>query len=112
VAAQPKIYGRPATFPLFSLLFLLLYFSLSQQPHLRDKLESFLPHGLAAPATYLGQPARPWLPYKGAAKGSLVLHPISSQAQQNFQNPSPNFEFPNFSVRVLMFRVESRKFSC
>jgi hypothetical protein len=48
VAARQKIYARPATIPLFSLLSLLLYSSLSQPPHLGDKLESFWPHGLAA----------------------------------------------------------------
>jgi hypothetical protein len=74
VAARPNIYGRSATFPLFSLL---LSSPLSQPPHLGEKLESFQPHGLA---TYLGWPATPWLPYKRAAKGSLVLHPTSSQA--------------------------------
>jgi hypothetical protein len=31
-------------------------------------------------ASYLGWPATIWLPYKRAAKGSLVFHPISSQA--------------------------------
>jgi hypothetical protein len=41
VAARPKIYGWPATFPLFSLLSLLLSSSLSQPPHLEDKLERF-----------------------------------------------------------------------
>jgi hypothetical protein len=80
VAARPNIYGRPATFPLFSLLSLLLSSPLSQPPHLGDKLESFWPHGLAAPTTYLGRLATPWLPYKRVAKGSLVLHSISSQA--------------------------------
>jgi hypothetical protein len=29
--------------------------------------------------TYLGRPATPWFPNKWAAKGSLLLHPISSQ---------------------------------
>jgi hypothetical protein len=32
------------------------------------------------PATYLGRSVTPWLPYKKVAKGSLFLHPISSQA--------------------------------
>jgi hypothetical protein len=36
-----KIYDRTATFPLFSLLSLLLSSSLSQPPHLGDKLERF-----------------------------------------------------------------------
>jgi hypothetical protein len=31
-------------------------------------------------ATYLVRLATPWLPYNRAAKGSLVLHPISSKA--------------------------------
>jgi hypothetical protein len=49
--------GRPATTPLSSLLSLLLYSSLSQPPHLGDKLESFWPHGLAArPPTFAGWP--------------------------------------------------------
>jgi hypothetical protein len=57
VAARPKIYVRPAAFPLFSLLYLLLSSSLSQPPHPGDKLESFWPHGLAArPPTLAGQP--------------------------------------------------------
>jgi hypothetical protein len=34
----------------------------------------------SCPATYLGWSATPWLPYKRAAKGSLVLHPTSSHA--------------------------------
>jgi hypothetical protein len=48
VAARPKIYVWLATFPIFSLLSLLLSSYLSQPPHLGDKLESFWPHGLAA----------------------------------------------------------------
>jgi hypothetical protein len=31
------------------------------------------------PATILGQLATPWLPYKRVGKGSLLLHPKSSQ---------------------------------
>jgi hypothetical protein len=30
------------------------------------------------PATILGWPTTPWLPYKRVAKGSLLLHPTSS----------------------------------
>jgi hypothetical protein len=30
------------------------------------------------------------LPYKRVAKGSLLLHPTSSQATSNFLNPSPS----------------------
>jgi hypothetical protein len=57
VTARPKIYDRPATFPLFSLVYLLLSSSLSQPPHLGDKLVSFWPHGLAARLpTLAGQP--------------------------------------------------------
>jgi hypothetical protein len=57
VAARPKIYGRPATFPLFSLLSLLLFSSLSQPPHLGHKLENFWPHGLdGRPPTLVGWP--------------------------------------------------------
>jgi hypothetical protein len=41
-------------------------------------------------ATWAGQPATSWLPYKGVAKGSLLLHPKSSQATSNFLNPSPS----------------------
>jgi hypothetical protein len=42
------------------------------------------------PATILGRPATPWPPYKRVTKGSLLLHPISSQATLNFLNPSPS----------------------
>jgi hypothetical protein len=53
---RPKIYGWLATFPLFSHIYLLLSSSLSQPPHLGDKLESFWPHGLAArPPTLAGR---------------------------------------------------------
>jgi hypothetical protein len=45
------------------------------------------------PAISLGWPATPWLPYKRVAKGSLLLHPISSQATSNFLNPSPSSKF-------------------
>jgi hypothetical protein len=64
VAARPNIYGRPATFPLFSLLSVLLSSPLSEPPHLGHKLESFWQHGLAArPPTladrpHLGSPAK------------------------------------------------------
>jgi hypothetical protein len=40
--------------------------------------------------TIFGRPATPWLPYKRVAKGSLLLHPTSSQATLNFLNPSPS----------------------
>jgi hypothetical protein len=57
VAARPKIYGWLATFPLLSLLSLILSSSLSQPPHLGDKLESSWPHGLAAwPPTLVDWP--------------------------------------------------------
>jgi hypothetical protein len=78
VVTRRKIYGRPTIFPLFSLLSLPLSSSLSQPPHLGDKLESFWPHGLAAwPPTLAARPATPWLPYKRAANGSLLLHPTN-----------------------------------
>jgi hypothetical protein len=35
-------------------------------------------------ATIPGQPATSWLPYKRVAKGSLLLHPTSSQETSNF----------------------------
>jgi hypothetical protein len=57
VATQPMIYDWPSTFPLFPLLYLLLSSSLSQPPHLGDKLESFWPHGLAA-RPHLGFPVK------------------------------------------------------
>jgi hypothetical protein len=38
--------------------------------------------------TILGRLATSWLPYKRVAKGSLLLHPTSSQATSNFLNPS------------------------
>jgi hypothetical protein len=44
-------------------------------------------------ATSLGQPVTPWLPYKRVAKGSLLLHPTSSQATSNFLNSSPSSKF-------------------
>jgi hypothetical protein len=81
--------GRPATFPIFSLLSLILSSSLSQPPHLGDTLENFWQHGLAArPPSLADRP--PWLPYKRTAKGRLLLHPTSSQATLNFLNPSPS----------------------
>jgi hypothetical protein len=42
------------------------------------------------PATYLGRQATPSLPYKRNVRGSLLLHPTSSQATSNFLNPSPS----------------------
>jgi hypothetical protein len=36
------------------------------------------------PATYLGRSTTPWLPYKRVAKGSVVLHPISSAKFSKF----------------------------
>jgi hypothetical protein len=42
------------------------------------------------PATILGRPTTPWLPYKRVAKESLLLHPTSSKATSNFLNPSPS----------------------
>jgi hypothetical protein len=38
-----------------------------------------------------GRSATPWLPYKRVAKGSLLLHPTSSQTTLNFLNPSPSY---------------------
>jgi hypothetical protein len=79
VTARPKIYGRPATLLLFPLLSLPLSSSLSQPPHLEDKLESFWPHRLAAwPPTLAGRPHL-GSPYKRAAKGNILLHPTSSK---------------------------------
>jgi hypothetical protein len=70
VATRPKIYGRSATFPLFSLLSLLLSPSLSQPPHLEDKLESFWQHELAGqPHTLVGRPDLA-SPIKGLLRGS------------------------------------------
>jgi hypothetical protein len=70
VAARPKIYGRWATFPLFSLLSLLLYSSLSQPLHLGDKLKSFWPHELAGrPPTLAGRP-HIGSPIKGLSRGA------------------------------------------
>jgi hypothetical protein len=64
------ICGRPATFPLFSLLALLLYSALSQPPHLGDKLESFCPHGFVVRSPTIG--GRPHLgpPIKGLPLGA------------------------------------------
>jgi hypothetical protein len=57
LSVRPKIYGRLATFPLFSLLSLLLSSYLSQPLHHGDKLKSFWPHRLAArPPTLAGRP--------------------------------------------------------
>jgi hypothetical protein len=75
VVARPKIYGMPATFPLFPLISLLLSSSLSQPPHLGDKLESFQPHTLAAqPPTWA---SRPHLgsPIKGLPRGASSFIP-------------------------------------
>jgi hypothetical protein len=70
-----EAYDLSATLPLFSLLSLLLSTSLSQPPHLRDKLESFWPHGLAArPPTLV---SRPHLgsPTKGLPRGASSFIP-------------------------------------
>jgi hypothetical protein len=40
--------------------------------------------------TILGRPTTSWIPYKKVAKGSLLLHPTSSQPTLNFLNPSPS----------------------
>jgi hypothetical protein len=45
------------------------------------------------PTTSFGRPATPWLPYKRVIKGSLLLHPTSSQATSNFLNPSLSSKF-------------------
>jgi hypothetical protein len=37
-----------------------------------------------------GRPTTSWLPYKRVVKGSLLLHPTSSQAISNFLNSSPS----------------------
>jgi hypothetical protein len=75
VATRPNIYGRPATFPLFSLLSLLLSSPLSHPLHLGDKLESFWPHGLAAqPPTLVGRPHL-GSPVKGLPRGASSFIP-------------------------------------
>jgi hypothetical protein len=67
--------GHPATFPLFSLLSLLLSSPLSEPPHLGNKLESFWPHGLAAQPPTLA--SRPHLgsPIKGLPRGTSSFIP-------------------------------------
>jgi hypothetical protein len=75
VAARSNIYGRSATFPLFSLLSLLLYSSISQPKHLVDKLESFWPHGLAGrPPNLAGWPHL-GSPIKGLSRGASSFIP-------------------------------------
>jgi hypothetical protein len=82
VAARQKIYGRPATFSLFSRLSLLLPSSLSQPPHLEDKLESFWPHGLAArPPTLASQPHL-GSPIKGLPRGASSFIPQAHKQTQ------------------------------
>jgi hypothetical protein len=80
VAARPP----SPSFPFFRFYYLPLYLN-----HLLQ-IGEVSATWVGRSATYLGQPATPWLPYKRAAKGSLVLHTISSQAKQNFLNPSPS----------------------
>jgi hypothetical protein len=74
--------GRPATFPLFPLLSLLLSSSLSQPPHLGDKLESFWPHELAARPPTLA--SRPHLgsPIKGLPRGASSFIPQAHKQPQ------------------------------
>jgi hypothetical protein len=82
VAARPKIYGRPATFPLFSLLSLLLHSSLSQPPHLGDKFESFWSHGLSVRSpTLVGRPHL-GSPVKGLPKEPFSFIPQAHKQPQ------------------------------
>jgi hypothetical protein len=91
MAGRPKIVGWPATFSLLSFV-PPLSTPLAQPPHVWDKVEGQWPHELAGrPATILGRPTTTWLPYKRVAKGSLLLHPASSQATSSFLNPSPSY---------------------
>jgi hypothetical protein len=61
----PKIGCWPVTFTLLSSL---LSPSLTQSPHLWDRLEELWPHG----------PATPWLPYKRVGKGGGLIRKAES----------------------------------
>jgi hypothetical protein len=62
---------------------LLLSSSLSQPPHLGDKLESFWPHGLAArPPTLVGRPHLGF-PIKGLPRGASSFIPQAHKKPQS-----------------------------
>jgi hypothetical protein len=67
--------GCLATFPLFSLLSLLLSSSLSQPPHLGDKFESFWPHELATRSPTLAGRSYLVSPIKGMSRGASSFIP-------------------------------------
>jgi hypothetical protein len=76
---RPRL-GRPAghLLPLFSLSSPLTS-SLAQPPPLWCIMEELWPHGLAAWAPTMADRPPLCTPIKGLAKGSLLLHPTSSQ---------------------------------
>jgi hypothetical protein len=84
----PSMADRPpspsfAPFPSTISLFSLTTTPLGQN-------EGALARWAGRPTTILGRPSTPWLPYERVAKGSLLLHPTSSQATSNFLNASPS----------------------
>jgi hypothetical protein len=89
MANRPKNGGQPATFSLFPPFpSTISHFSSSSTPLVQSR--GAMATWAGRLATILGRPATSWLPYKRVAKGSLLLHPTSSQAASNFLNPSPS----------------------
>jgi hypothetical protein len=89
MAGRPNIGDRPATFSLlssFPLHYLPLYLNHDTFEQSRGAMATWA----GRPATILGQSTTSWLTYKRVAKGSLLLHPTSSQVTSNFLNPSPS----------------------
>jgi hypothetical protein len=84
---MPRMTGRPPSPSFLSFPSTIYLFSSTTTPlgQSRGAMATWAGH----PVTLLGWSATSCLPYKRVAKGSLLLHPTSSDGTSNFLNPSP-----------------------